>query len=158
MYKTNINSRITIALLAFATLISFSACKKTDSSTSGNGSIQYTINGQTYTQTDNINAVFTSGKFQGLTDDNLDAKVGDSEDITITIGTTYNSINLLFKADGETYGSTPGSTSLNKITFTKNETNLLEGTFEGQVKLDGDIANPAKTITGKFIVKDFLRI
>lgn len=158
MNKTNINSRITIALLAFATFISVSACKKTDTSTSGNGSIQYTINGETYTQTDNVSAAFISGKFQGLSDDNLDAKVGDSEDISIVIGTTYNGIKLFFKANGETYGSTPGSTSLNKITFTKNETNLLEGTFEGTVKLDGDIANPAKTITGKFIVKNFIRI
>lgn len=158
MNNTNINSRITIALLAFATFISVSACKKTDTSTSGNGSIQYTINGETYTQTDNVSAAFISGKFQGLSDDNLDAKVGDSEDISIVIGTTYNGIKLFFKANGETYGSTPGSTSLNKITFTKNETNLLEGTFEGTVKLDGDIANPAKTITGKFIVKNFIRI
>ena len=108
-------------------------------------------------QNDNINAVFIDGKFQGLADDNLEAKVGDSEDISIAIGTTYNGIKLFFKANGETYGTPPGSSS-GKVTFSKNESNLLEGTFEGTVKLDGDIANPAKTITGKFTVKDFLRI
>lgn len=157
MNKTNIIQKITLILFAFATFISLSACKKTDSNTTANGSIQFTINGETYTQTDNVNAVFVSGKFQGLTDDNLDAKVGDGEDISIAIGTTYNGIKLFFKANGETYGTPPGSSS-GKVTFRKNESNLLEGTFEGTVKLDGDIANPAKTITGKFTVRDFLRI
>ena len=144
---------IVIAALLF---ISFTSCKK-DNTSSGNGSIEYTIDGKTYTQTDGINTVFVSGKFQGLTDDNLDAKVGDGEDISIATGTTYNGIKLFFKADGETYGTPPGSSS-GKVTFSKNESNLLEGTFEGTVKLDGDIANPAKTITGKFTVRDFLRI
>ena len=64
MNKTNITQKITFALLAFATFISLSACKKTDTSISGNGSIQYTINGETYTQTDNVNAVFVSGNFK----------------------------------------------------------------------------------------------
>jgi len=144
---------ITIAALLF---ISCSSCNKEENS-AGGGSIEYTIDGKTYVQTDNVNSVFVSGKFQGLTDDNLEAKVGDSEDISIAIGTTYNGIKLFFKANGETYGTPPGSSS-GKVTFSKNESNLLEGTFEGTVKLDGDIANPAKTITGKFTVKDFLRI
>ncbi len=158
MNKSNITQRIAAILIAFVAVTSLSACKKTDTSTKENGSIQYTINGQTYTQTDNITAVFISGKFQGLSDDNLEAKVGDSEDISITIGTTYSSIRFFFHPEGVYYSSTAGSTSLNKITFTKNETNLLEGTFEGQVKLNGDIANPPKTITGKFVVKNFVRI
>jgi hypothetical protein len=158
MYKTNIITKITNVLIVAVTIISLSACNKNDSNTSVNGNIQYTLDGNTYTQTDNINAVFISGKFQGLTDENLEAKVGDSEDISITTGTTYNSIHWFFKINGNIYSSTAGSTSLNKITFTKNETNLLEGTFEGIVKLDGDISNPAKNITGKFTVKDFTRI
>jgi len=144
---------ITIAALLF---ISCSSCNKEENS-AGGGSIEYTIDGKTYVQNDNINAVFIDGKFQGLSDDGLEAKVGDSEDISIAIGTTYNGIKLFFKANGETYGTPPGSSS-GKVTFSKNESNLLEGTFEGTVKLDGDIANPAKTITGKFTVKDFLRI
>ena len=142
----------TVALLLFT---SFTACKK-DGSSNTNGSIEYTIDGKTYTQTDNISAAFISGKFQGLSDDNLDAKVGDSQDIAIAIGTTYSGIRLYFIADGTMYAS--GASSKNKVTFTKNEANLLEGTFEGQVKKDGDIANPAKTITGKFTVKSFTRI
>lgn len=142
----------TVALLLFT---SFTACKK-DGSSNTNGSIEYTIDGKTYTQTDNISAAFISGKFQGLSDNNLDAKVGDSQDIAIAIGTTYSGIRLYFIADGTMYAS--GASSKNKVTFTKNEANLLEGTFEGQVKKDGDIANPAKTITGKFTVKSFTRI
>lgn len=145
---------IAMAALLF---ISCSSCKKEDNG-SGNGSIEYTIDGKTYVQNDNINAVFIDGKFQGLTDDNLEAKVGDSEDISITVGTTYNSIKLWFYPDGIYYSSSAGSTSRNKITFTKNESDLLEGTFEGTVKLDGNTANPAKTITGKFTVKNFTRI
>lgn len=145
---------ITIAALLF---ISCSSCNKEENS-AGDGSIEYTIDGKTYVQNDNINAVFIDGKFQGLTDDNLEAKVGDSEDISITVGTTYNGIKFWFYPDGIYYSSTAGSTSQNKITFTKNESNLLEGTFEGKVKLDGEIENPAKTITGKFTVRSFTRI
>lgn len=156
MYKTNIITKITNVLVVLATIISLSACNKNDSNVTANGSIQYTLDGNTYTQTDNINAVFISGKFQGLTDDNLDAKVGDSQDITISVGTTYSGIRLYFKVNGNVYGS--GAIAANKVTFSKNETNLLEGTFEGTVRLDGDSANPAKNITGKFTVKDFTRI
>lgn len=156
MKTINMKKMLNIAMAAIL-LISFTSCKK-DSAGSGNGSIEYTIDGKTYVQNDNINAVFIDGKFQGLTDDNLEAKVGDSEDISITVGTTYSGIRFWFYPDGIYYSSTAGSTSLNKITFTKNESNLLEGTFEGKVKLDGDIANPAKTITGKFTVRSFTRI
>jgi hypothetical protein len=154
--NTNNMKRMLNIAIATMLFISCTSCKKDDTG-SGSGSIEYTIDGTTYVQTDNVNSVFVSGKFQGLTDDNLDAKVGDGEDISIAIGTTYNGIKLFFKANGETYGTPPGSSS-GKVTFSKNESNLLEGTFEGTVKLDGDIANPAKTITGKFTVIDFLRI
>lgn len=154
--NTNNMKRMLNIAIATMLFISCTSCKKDDIG-SGSGSIEYTIDGTTYVQTDNVNSVFVSGKFQGLTDDNLDAKVGDGEDISIAIGTTYNGIKLFFKANGETYGTPPGSSS-GKVTFRKNESNLLEGTFEGTVKLDGDIANPAKTITGKFTVRDFLRI
>lgn len=155
--KTNNMKRMLNMAIATLLFISCSSCKK-EGTGSGDGRIEYTINGKTYTQTDNVSAVFIDGKFQGLTDDNLEAKVGDSEDISITVGTTYNSIKFWFYPDGIYYSSTAGSTSQNKITFTKNESNLLEGTFEGTVKLDGDIANPAKTITGKFTVRNITRI
>lgn len=156
MKKTNILQNITFTLLVFTISLSLSACSKKDSNAAQSGRIEYTLDGKTYVQTDDIGATFVSGKFMGLTDGNVDAKVGDSQEISIVVGTTYNKIRLYFIADGKMYGS--GASTLNNVTFTKNDSNLLEGTFEGQVKLDGDIANPAKTITGKFTVKKITRI
>ena len=152
--KTNkINKTISIILAAFL-FISFSACKK-DNLATGGGYIEYTVDGKTYQQTDAVSAVFIGGKFQGLSDGNLDAKVGDSQDISISIGTAYSPMKLIFRIDGVSYGNL-GNTSKAKVTFTKNETNLLEGTFEGIIK--EDIGKPPKTISGKFSIKSITRI
>jgi hypothetical protein len=155
MKTNNIKNALSIIITAFI-FISFTACKK-DSLASGGGYIEYTVDGKTYKQTDDVGAVFISGKFQGLTDGNLDAKVGDSQDISITTGTAFSPMKLIFTIDGKTYGNL-GNTSKAKVTFTKIETNLLEGTFEGIIKENIGAAYPAKSISGKFSIKSITRI
>ncbi|MEN9448024.1 MAG: hypothetical protein RJA25_1314 [Bacteroidota bacterium] len=62
MKKTNILQNITFTLLVFTISLSLSACSKKDSNVAQSGRIEYTLDGKTYVQTDDIGAAFVSGK------------------------------------------------------------------------------------------------
>jgi hypothetical protein len=100
-----------------------------------------------YKQTDNVSAVIVGGKLMGITDDNLDAKVGDSEMMATTAGSQKTGCGLYFKVDGDSYGSI---SSVNQITITYYDGTTIRGTFSGRVCSDPQISSTCGTISGSF--------
>lgn len=143
-------------------LFSFlSSCGKSNASTPSSGgtkggTITYVINGNTYSQTDNINALLLDGKFAACTDNNLDAKVGDGEMMATTSGTVKSGCYLSFTANGVYYAR--GKTKINTITLSSYDGNTVKGTFSGVLYKDGDYKNGETPVSGSFETNDITKL
>lgn len=137
--------------LFLATLL-LACSKKDDAATPApscsGGSVTLTLAGNTSTQTDGVNAVLAAGKFMGLTDDNADIKIGDSENMDVAVGTVKN-IVFIAKVGGVMYGRTRSSSGV-QATITGYDGTTISGTFRGNVYRDGVTTNPNVAVSGTF--------
>lgn len=147
--------------------ITLSACKKetksdhteTANTNASGGKITLTINGNTYTSVNGVNALILDGKFMGCTDSKtsggFDYKIGDSEEMDLTEGTTKK-IAILVYPDGISYGAARYFSPGVSLTITHYDGKTLKGTFSGEVTLDGDNLNPNVPVNGTIETNDLL--
>lgn len=152
--KTKNQTRLFIAAASIVFVVFFlMSCTKGASQKSG--FIEYTFKGTTYKQTDNISALILDGEFAGITDDNMEAKVGDGEEMNTASGTTKTGCYLFFKHDGVAYGS---SKAVNEITITSYDGTTIKGTFKGSIGYDIQLSSSFSPISGTFETSNLTKL
>jgi hypothetical protein len=155
--------KIKFSTLLLLLILAISSCKKECKicpTCSNNEYIEYSIDGKNYKIDSGVTALFNSANFIRLTTNSNVATMGPHllgyNGISVATEVNYDNFDFKFKADEGYYISILSQNT--SVTFTKIKGNMLEGTFEGKVKLENGGESPLKTITGKFYTTHILNI
>lgn len=164
MIKNKISlTPLSILLFALSTLVFTSlACAQKSNKKSAakpktkvQNEITITIAGATTKFTNGINAVIIGGKFMGITNEDGQAKVGDSEKLSSKAGSAKTGARIIFNLNGKTMADTGESCSIS-ITFFDGKT--IKGTFAAELGPDQQSSKDRVVAVGTFQTNDILNL